>query len=380
MEKKNKSILIFSGYHLPHLGGIERYTDNLAQEFKRMGWDVTIVSSNYDNLAQKEEINGIINYRLPIYNLFKSRYPIPKINKEYKNIKKELNKKQYDAIIVNTRFHLTSLVGSKYGKKNKIPVFLIEHGSQHLTIDNKILDFFGSIYEHILTMYVKKFVDYYYGVSKEACIWQKHFGIKSNGVWYNSISDFSKDYKIKKNEKNITITYAGRILKQKGIIELINAFNKLCNKYDNLSLNIAGDGNLLEELKRNNMNEKINFLGKIGFKELCKLYSMTNIFVYAPNWPEGLPTGILEAGLMECAVISSNQGGCKEIITNKLNGIMIDNERELQNALELLIDNKSIREEYAKNLKKKIIEQFEWKETSQKINKDIEDGIRNYEK
>jgi len=380
MEKKNKSILIFSGYHLPHLGGIERYTDNLAQEFKRMGWDVTIVSSNYDNLAQKEEINGIINYRLPIYNLFKSRYPIPKINKEYKNIKKELNKKQYDAIIVNTRFHLTSLVGSKYGKKNKIPVFLIEHGSQHLTIDNKILDFFGSIYEHILTMYVKKFVDYYYGVSKEACIWQKHFGIKSNGVWYNSISDFSKDYKIKKNEKNITITYAGRILKQKGIIELINAFNKLCNKYDNLSLNIAGDGNLLEELKRNNMNEKINFLGKIDFKELCKLYSKTNIFVYAPNWPEGLPTGILEAGLMECAVISSNQGGCKEIITNKLNGIMIDNERELQNALELLIDNKSIREEYAKNLKKKIIEQFEWKETSQKINKDIEDGIRNYEK
>jgi len=43
MEKKNKSILIFSGYHLPHLGGIERYTDNLAQEFKRMGWDIKLV-------------------------------------------------------------------------------------------------------------------------------------------------------------------------------------------------------------------------------------------------------------------------------------------------------------------------------------------------
>jgi len=334
MEKKNRSLLIFSGYHLPHLGGIERYTDNLAKEFKRVGWDITIVSSNYDNLKTEETINDIINYRLPIYNLFKSRYPIPKFNKDYKNIIDKLNQKKYDAIIVNTRFHLTSLVGARYGRNNKIPVFLIEHGSQHLTIDNKVLDFFGAIYEHFLTMYIKKFINYYYGVSKEACKWQKHFGITSNGVWYNSISDFSKDYKIEKSEKNIIITYAGRILKQKGLIELINAFNKVSKKHKNAVLNIAGDGNLLEELKQNNQNDKIIFWGKIDFEELCNLYRKTNIFVYAPNWPEGLPTGILEAGLMDCAVISSKQGGCKEIIIDKENGIMINNEEELKKALE----------------------------------------------
>jgi len=380
MEKKNRSLLIFSGYHLPHLGGIERYTDNLAKEFKRVGWDITIVSSNYDNLKTEETINDIINYRLPIYNLFKSRYPIPKFNKDYKNIIDKLNQKKYDAIIVNTRFHLTSLVGARYGRNNKIPVFLIEHGSQHLTIDNKVLDFFGAIYEHFLTMYIKKFINYYYGVSKEACKWQKHFGITSNGVWYNSISDFSKDYKIEKSEKNIIITYAGRILKQKGLIELINAFNKVSKKHKNAVLNIAGDGNLLEELKENNQNDKIIFWGKIDFEELCNLYRKTNIFVYAPNWPEGLPTGILEAGLMDCAVISSKQGGCKEIIIDKENGIMINNEEELKKALEELINNKELRTKYSSKLKEKIKKEFVWEETAKKIKKDIENGIKNYEK
>ena len=220
-NQRSKNLLIFSGYHLPHLGGIERYTDNLSQEFKKLGWNTTIVSSNYDNLKTEEDINGIKNYRIPIYNLFKSRYPIPKHNKEFKNIFKELDKKEYDAVIVNTRFHLTTMVGAKYAKKHNIPVFLIEHGSEHLTIDNKVLDFFGAIYEHCLTHFVKKYVNYYYGVSLGACEWQKHFGINSDGVWYNSITEFYDVNKIKKNEKKIIITYAGRILKNLFIMDVI---------------------------------------------------------------------------------------------------------------------------------------------------------------
>ena len=53
----------------------------------------------------------------------------------------------------------------------------------------------------------KKFINYYYGVSKEACKWQKHFGITSNGVWYNSISDFSKNYKISNASRNCKVKH-----------------------------------------------------------------------------------------------------------------------------------------------------------------------------
>ena len=375
-NQRSKNLLIFSGYHLPHLGGIERYTDNLSQEFKKLGWNTTIVSSNYDNLKTEEDINSIKNYRIPIYNLFKSRYPIPKHNKEFKNIIKELDKKEYDAVIVNTRFHLTTMVGAKYAKKHNIPVFLVEHGSEHLTIDNKVLDFFGAIYEHCLTHFVKKYVNYYYGVSLGACEWQKHFGINSDGVWYNSINEFYDVNKIKKNEKKKIITYAGRILKQKGVYELLESFENLSKQYNNIELHLAGNGNQLDILKEKYKdNKNIIFEGKLDFKELTKLYEKTNIFVYAPLWPEGLPSSILEAGLMKCAIISSPQGGIKEIINDKQNGIMINSKKELENALELLINNKELRNKYSEEIYKTVCDKFLWKNTAKKIESDISNKI-----
>jgi len=376
MKKNNKTLLIFSGYHLPHLGGIERYTNNLSQEFKKIGWDITIVSSNYDNSKKLQFINGIKNYKIPVYKIFKSRYPIPKKNSEYKNIFAEINKNKYDAIIVNTRFHLTSLIGAKYGKKNKIPVFLIEHGSQHLTVDNKILDFFGAIYEHFLTIYIKKYINYYYGVSEGACKWQNHFKIISNGIWYNSITNFY-DKKINKSSKKIIITYAGRILKQKGIYELLEVFSELENEYGNIELHIAGEGNQLEILKEKYIkHDKIIFDGKLDFNDLIKLYEKTNIFVYAPLWPEGLPTSVLEAGYMKCACITSPQGGLKEIIEHKKNGLMINNKEELLKSLKLLIENKELREKYSIEIYKTVKQKFLWSNTAKKIESDINERIK----
>lgn len=372
MKKRSKTIAIFSGYHLPHLGGIERYTDNLSKQLIKKGYKVIIISSdyNFDKDYIKEEKN-IIYIKIPVFKLFISRYPIPKINNEYKKIIKYLKKLNIDKIIVNTRFHLTSLVGAKFGYKNNIKVYLIEHGSNHLTIDNKILDFFGEIYEHLLTKYIKKYVNYYYGVSKEACNWQEHFGIESNGVWYNSINDFSKNYMIKKDDKKINIMYAGRILKQKGVIELINCFNKLSKKYKNIYLHIAGDGNLLDKLKNENSNKRIKFYGKLDFDKLCELYAYNDIFVYAPNWPEGLPTSILEAGLMENSVITSLQGGIKEIINDGINGLIVNDKDELLYKLEYLILHKDIRLKLSKQLKEKILNNFEWGKTSDKIINDL---------
>lgn len=367
-----KVIAIFCGYYLPHLGGIERYIANLSKELIKNNYRVIIVSSNYNNSKTIEKKDNLIEMRLPIYNLFKNRYPIIKHhNKDYKKVMKELDKYKIDRIIVNTRFHLTSLIGAKYGKRKNIPVYLIEHGSNHLSINNKILDKFGELYEHILTKIIEKYVDYNYGVSYAACDWQKHFHIKSDGVWYNSINRFDKNITIKKSVKKIKIIYAGRILKQKGVEELILAFNKLKNKYKNIELIIAGDGDYLSYLKNTYKQEGINYLGSVSFEKLIKLYAESNIFVYASNYPEGLPTSILEAGLMKCACIVSPNGGTRHFI-NKNNGIIVTNQNELEKALEKCIANKEYREEIGEELSKTIINNFTWEKTTKKILKDMD--------
>ena len=117
-----KTIAIFSGYVLPHLGGVERYTDNLTREFINKGYKVIVVTSNY--LNEKDYVKKNENYtlyKLPVYNIFKNRYPILKNNKIAKRIIEELSNSKIDSIIVNTRFYLTSQFGAKFGKKKGIP-------------------------------------------------------------------------------------------------------------------------------------------------------------------------------------------------------------------------------------------------------------------
>ena len=363
-----KTIAIFSGYALPHLGGIERYVENLSKQLIKQKYKVIIISSNYDNFKNIEEKDNILNLRLPIYNLFKNRYPIIKHNKEYKKIINELDKYKIDRIIVNTRFHLTSLEGAKYGKKRNIPVYLIEHGSNHLSVNNKILDYFGAHYEHFLTKVVEKYVDYNYGVSEDACHWQKHFNIKSDGIWYNSINRFDQDLKVEKPKNKITILYAGRILKDKGVEDLIIAYNKLKKKYKNIELVIAGDGNYLDYLKSN--YKDIKFLGNTKFDDLIKIYAKAHIFVHPSHYPEGLPTCILEAGLMKCAIIATPNGGTKYFIDGT-NGFVVESQKELEEKLESLVKDKKLIEKLGNKMHETVTKNFTWEVTSKKINNDM---------
>ena len=365
-----KTVVIFSGYALPHLGGIERYVENLSREMKELGYRVIIVSSNYDNFETKEMVDGILNLRVPIHKLFHKRYPLIKKNKKLKEVLVELNKYEIDRIIVNTRFHLTSLLGAKYGKSRGIPVYLIEHGSNHLSVSNKLLDYFGEKYEHALTNHLKKYVDKYYGVSEDACNWQKHFNIKSNGVWYNSINRFDKNIRIAKSSKKTVILYAGRVLKEKGIEDLLIAFNKLSKKYKNLELQIAGDGNFLPYLKTKYKADNIKFLGRNSFDDLIKIYAKANIFVHPSHYPEGLPTCILEAGLMKCAVIATPNGGTKYFLNGK-NGIVVESQKALEKALEKLVKDKELTKKMGQELNKTVINNFTWDVTTKKILEDM---------
>lgn len=365
-----KKIAVFSAYTLPYLGGIERYINNLFQQLDKKGISVISVSTDFSFKGTLyEEKDGIYFFRLPIYKIFSSRYPIIKRNQEYKKIMKKLDEERIEAVIVNTRFHLTSLVGARFAKKNNIPVFLIEHGSQHLTVDNKILDFMGRLYEHALTCIVERYVDYNYGVSQAAVDWQKHFGIVSDGIWSNSINEF--EFEKDKKHKGINITYAGRLIAQKGVEDLVLVFNELSKEYEDINLFIAGEGNQKDRLENLVNNERITFLGKLDFNDLKRIYEITDIFVYAPTWPEGLPTAILEAGLVGCAVIGSPNGGIKEVIENNKTGLMVNNKDELLHALKKLICNREFREELGKALSEKIKKKYTWNTTVANIIEDI---------
>ena len=368
-----QTIAIFSGYYLPHLGGVERYTYNLAKKLKNMGYKIILVTSRYDeNLKEIEDTEYAKIFRLPTYKIVSSRYPINKQNKRCKELLEMVKQENVNSAIIQTRFWTTSYIASKFISKNNIPACLIEHGSTHFTVNNKILDFFGEKYEHILTNSIKKRVKDYYGVSKKCTEWLKHFNIEAKGVFYNSVnSEEIEEYSkfINKDTGKINITYTGRMIEEKGVLRLIDAFKNLNEKYDNLELSLAGEGPILEKIIQENKDIKnIHILGKISHDEVMKLLGRTNIFVNPSHFSEGLPTTILEAGLMECAVVATPMGGTTEIISDDSLGYICGFEtQEIQEKIEKLINEPEIVKDMSIKIKQKVKEQFSWDITAKKI-------------
>jgi len=335
--REGKKYCIFSAQYLPHMGGVERYTYNLAKKLIEYGNEVTVVASNTTNLTAYEEMEGIHVYRMPSINLLDGRYPVLKLNKEFRRIHRILKNKEFDMAIVNTRFYLHSLYGVIFSKYKKIRCITIEHGTSHLSVHNKLFDMMGGIYEHFLTKVGQLYCKEYYGVSEACNEWLKHFHIQAKGVLYNSIDVgeieylatkvkpvYRERYNIPKDA--IVIAFTGRLLKEKGIPSLLNVMDKICKDREDVYLFIAGDGDMEKEVDERKTNHIIP-LGRIDFEHIVALLKESDIFCL-PSFSEGFSTSILEAAACGCYILTTARGGARELLISEQYGGVIPNNGE----------------------------------------------------
>lgn len=380
----NKTYCFFSARYLPYLGGVERYTYNMTRELVLSGNKVIIITSHIGNESNFEENGDVMVYRLPSLRLLNGRFPIVIYNKETRNVLKEIKTKRIDYVVINTRFYLLSFVGAVFSKRNGNPSIIIEHGTGHFTVNNKILDFVGHIYEHFISYMIKQKVKDYYGVSLECNKWLKHFKISAKGVLYNSIDknqieDICKmqnkeiEDRIQYEKTDIIITFTGRLIEEKGVLKLIAAFKNIKQKYSNAKLCIAGDGELYSEILRR-IYDGVYLLGSLSFNEVISLLELTTVFCLPTDYPEGLPTSVLEAIACKCYVITSASGGAKEIITDSTYGTVLENNdvEEIEMALLEIISDPVKRTEATRKAYERVCDGFIWRKTASKLVKIFE--------
>lgn len=374
-----RTYCIFAAQYLPHLGGVERYTYNLARFLQRKGSKVVIVTSNVQRIAEHEISDGIEIFRLPCINLLNGRYPVLKFwSKDYRRLYKEIEKYDYELVAVNTRFYLHSICGVKYAKKHGQKSIMIDHGTSHLSVHNKILDTIGGWWEHLITKIDYHYCKDYYGVSEASCEWLGHFGIKARGVLYNAI-DLEQIEEIKKNKKQNfrekfgiadnakIIAFTGRLLKEKGIIPLVESVEKICKQRDDVYLFLAGDGDL-DEYVNEHASDHIIPLGRLSFEDIIYMLVDSDIFCL-PSFSEGFSTSVLEAVACGCYVITTERGGSKEMITSREYGMIIkDNEQQrVYDALLQIIDNDEERKNACEQCYDKLKNNYTWDIVSDKV-------------
>lgn len=372
------SYCIFSALYLPSLGGVERYTLNLAKKLRDAGHKVTIVTSNLFGMLENEQQDGLEIIRIPCLNLLNGRFPLIKPNAEFRKLSNELGQKHFDFAIVQTRFYVHSLFGVRFIKKHGIAGLVIEHGTGHFTVNNPVLDRIGAVYEHLISGLVRLNCPNIYGVSQACCKWSEHFHFKPRGVLYNSIEpkDIEQllahpaEYYRRKHklEGKPIVTYSGRLVKEKGILKLIEAVRILQSRGIDVHLMIAGDGEMRKVIEIDKP-DYIHLLGRLDFSHVIALLKDTDIFCLPTDYPEGFPTSVLEAAACKNYIVTTNKGGSKELILDGTYGAILkeNTPEEIAQVFMRAINEPDYRHSAIDKTYRRLNEFFTWDYTANRV-------------
>ena len=143
------------------------------------------------------------------------------------------------------------------------------------------------------------------------------FSIKDN-------EDLKTNLGIKKTD--FVFIFVGRIVSDKGINELVEAFDKISLVEENIKLLLVGPcEDELDPLQKKTkllINNNENIIS-VGYQNDVRPYfSISNCLVF-PSYREGFPNVVMQAGAMKLPSIVSDINGCNEIIENNINGLVI---------------------------------------------------------
>ena len=151
---------------------------------------------------------------------------------------------------------------------------------------------------------------------------------------------------------------------QKRLIEWLRVFKEIEAKNPNVYGIIVGAGPLEEEIKAELENLKLE--KKVLFPGLQTnmkpYFSALDIFMMSSSF-EGLPIALLEAMSMECAVVSTDAGGIKEVIRNEQDGLTckVEEWKKLSDLCQILIDDPKKLKNYKKAARERVVNNFSLK-------------------
>ena len=144
------------------------------------------------------------------------------------------------------------------------------------------------------------------------------------------LNDF-KPNPARRDPNVVTILHAGRLLRSKGVMELVRAAAILKGQFGkSIRVVIAGrhtdgDPDGLDQTERRLLETSadVDFLGARPPQDMPDLMASADIFVLPTRYPEGLPRVLLEAGATGAALVAGDVDGTRAFIDHGANGILL---------------------------------------------------------
>lgn len=283
--------------------------------------------------------------------------------------------------IIHTHTPKAGLIGMLAGWLARVPIRLHTVGGMPLVEIKGLKRLFLAILEKFTYRLAHRVYPNSYGLmeiilANKFCFPQKLKVIAnggSNGIntSYFNPDLFTEEDKVRKRREiglgksDLVLCFVGRIAREKGIRELIDAVTYLVEieKIQNIHLILVGgfekDYGVLDTKYKSSINELpyVKFLGR--FDDVRPYYAISNIFVL-PSYREGFPNAVLEAGAMGLPAIVSNINGCNEIVQDQYNGLIIPSKdtRALSEAIKTLVLKKEKRLQLGAHARNRILNNY----------------------
>jgi glycosyltransferase involved in cell wall biosynthesis len=149
----------------------------------------------------------------------------------------------------------------------------------------------------------------------------------------------------KPTAKGLLVVCAARLVAEKGIDTLLEAFARVLRWVPQARLEVVGDGpakpSLQARARHLGVDGRVTFLGWCAPDEMPSVYSRALIGVLPSRLEEGLGMALVEAGLAGCALVGSDLGGIPDIVRPERNGLLVppNDPEALAEALRALLIN-----------------------------------------
>lgn len=377
---KQLRILLISSYFHPHVGGSQRYMEEIYTHLRAAHPEtlVDVLCYNTDGAMESEIYRGMNIYRIPCMEIIRGRFAFPNPLALMRMLNK-LAKNKYDYVHTHLRFFDQTWWAWLYARIIGVRSIFTEHVASTPT------------HQSILIRGITKFVDLWAGIfvnqydlvtstntpAKELLL--KLRVRKQVRIFYGGVD--TKYFSPKKTARKVipklnkilpanalVVTYVGRLIWTKGITYLMEAIGQLLQIVNkNVYFVLAGEGELFKKLKvkalTGRLKGRVFLTGNLKPDEVRNLLRITDIFVYPTHHNEGFPNSILEAGASEVLVITTDSGGTREIITPGKTGVLIEqkNASSIVKVISWALTHPKKAKSMAKKLRSEIADKFDWR-------------------
>ena len=177
-------------------------------------------------------------------------------------------------------------------------------------------------------------------------------------------TDLYKPMAAEKKREKVQVALIGRMLRDKGVIEFIEAAKTILKKGANVHFHLYGapyssnPTSITEhEMKALTEPDAIHYHGAVE-TIADELYKID--IVCLPSYREGLPKSLLEAASAGKPIVATDVPGCREIVEDGKNGYLVEpqNSADLAEKLEMLLNNPDVCKQFGQYGRKKVLNEF----------------------